>query len=71
MGDYDDGKVLRYLFSRAKKIGFDLQLGRDGDNNNPTIIILILQQILGSEEGFVLAVAIEKQHILMSLALQD
>ena len=34
MGDYDDGKVLRYLFSRAKKIGFDLQLGRDGDNNN-------------------------------------
>jgi DNA polymerase elongation subunit (family B) len=28
MGDYDNGKVLRYLFGRAKKIGFDLQLGR-------------------------------------------
>src|SRR5919205_584599 len=25
MGDYDNGKVLRYLFDRAKKIGFDLQ----------------------------------------------
>ena len=34
MGDYDDGKVLRYLFSRAKKIGFDMQLGRDNENNN-------------------------------------
>ncbi len=29
MGDYDNGKVLRYLFARAKKIGFDLQLGRE------------------------------------------
>jgi DNA polymerase elongation subunit (family B) len=29
MGDYDNGKVLRYLFYRAKKIGFNLQLGRD------------------------------------------
>ena len=28
MGDYDNGKVLRYLTARAKKIGFDLQLGR-------------------------------------------
>jgi DNA polymerase elongation subunit (family B) len=28
MGDYDNGKVLRYLFDRANKIGFDLQLGR-------------------------------------------
>jgi DNA polymerase elongation subunit (family B) len=28
MGDYDNGKVLRYLSARAKKIGFDLQLGR-------------------------------------------
>jgi DNA polymerase elongation subunit (family B) len=28
MGDYDNGKVLRYLFGRANKIGFDLQLGR-------------------------------------------
>jgi DNA polymerase elongation subunit (family B) len=28
MGDYDNGKVLRYLFARAEKIGFDLQLGR-------------------------------------------
>jgi DNA polymerase elongation subunit (family B) len=28
LGDYDNGKVLRYLFDRAKKIGFDLQLGR-------------------------------------------
>ena len=32
MGDYDDGKVLRYLFERAKKIGFDLQLGMDDDD---------------------------------------
>jgi DNA polymerase elongation subunit (family B) len=29
LGDYDNGKVLRYLFDRATKIGFDLQLGRD------------------------------------------
>jgi DNA polymerase-2 len=29
MGDYDNGKLLRYLFDRAKKIGFDLQLERD------------------------------------------
>ena len=28
MGDYGDGKVLRYLLARAEKIGFDLQLGR-------------------------------------------
>jgi DNA polymerase elongation subunit (family B) len=28
MGDYDNGKVLRYLYARAEKIGFDLQLGR-------------------------------------------
>jgi DNA polymerase elongation subunit (family B) len=28
MGDYDNGKVLRYLSTRAEKIGFDLQLGR-------------------------------------------
>jgi DNA polymerase elongation subunit (family B) len=28
LGDYDNGKVLRYLFDRANKIGFDLQLGR-------------------------------------------
>jgi len=28
MGDYCNGKVLRYLLSRAEKIGFDLQLGR-------------------------------------------
>ncbi len=34
MGDYDNGKVLRYLFSRAKKIGVDLQLGRDDDDDN-------------------------------------
>ena len=27
MGDYDNGKVLRYLLARAEKIGFDLQLG--------------------------------------------
>jgi DNA polymerase elongation subunit (family B) len=27
MGDYDNGKVLRYLFTRAEKIVFDLQLG--------------------------------------------
>ena len=33
MGDYDNGKVLRYLFSRAKKVGFDLRLGRD-DNDD-------------------------------------
>jgi DNA polymerase elongation subunit (family B) len=31
MGDYDNGKLLRYLFARAKKIGFDLQLGRDAE----------------------------------------
>jgi DNA polymerase elongation subunit (family B) len=29
LGDYDNGKVLRYLFARAKKIGFELQLGMD------------------------------------------
>jgi DNA polymerase I len=34
IGDYGDGKVLQYLFDRAKKIGFNLQLGRDDDNNN-------------------------------------
>ena len=34
MGDYDNGKVLRYLFSRAKKVGFDLRLGRDDDNDD-------------------------------------
>ena len=34
MGDYDNGKVLRYLFSRAKMIGFDLRLGRDDDNDD-------------------------------------
>jgi DNA polymerase elongation subunit (family B) len=28
MGDYDNGKLLRYLFDRANKIDFDLQLGR-------------------------------------------
>jgi DNA polymerase elongation subunit (family B) len=28
MGDYDNGKILQYLFARAKKIGFDLQLER-------------------------------------------
>src|SRR6187200_724536 len=27
MGDYDNGKVFRYLLTRAEKIGFDLQLG--------------------------------------------
>src|SRR5919197_933879 len=32
LGDYDNGKVLQYLFARAKKIGFDLQLGRDDDD---------------------------------------
>jgi len=26
MGDYDNGKVLRYLLTRAEKIGFNLQL---------------------------------------------
>jgi hypothetical protein len=31
MGDYDNGKLLRYLFARAKKIGFNLQLGRDAE----------------------------------------
>ena len=35
LGDYDDGKVLRFLFSRAKKIGFDLKLGRDDNNHYP------------------------------------
>jgi DNA polymerase elongation subunit (family B) len=34
MGDYGDSKVLRYLFERAKKIGFDLQLGRDDDDDD-------------------------------------
>ena len=33
MGNYDDGKVLRYLFARAKKIGFHLLLGRDAEFN--------------------------------------
>jgi len=28
MGDYDNGKLLRYLYDRAEKIGFDLQLGK-------------------------------------------
>src|SRR5919198_2447651 len=28
MGDYDNGKLLRYLLDRAEKIGLDLQLGR-------------------------------------------
>ena len=34
MGDYDNGKLLRYLLARARNIGFDLQLGRDDDNNH-------------------------------------
>jgi hypothetical protein len=29
MGDYDNGNVLRYLFDRAKKIRFNLQLRMD------------------------------------------
>jgi DNA polymerase elongation subunit (family B) len=33
MGDYDNGKVLRYLSARAKKIGIDLQLGREGSTS--------------------------------------
>ena len=37
MGDYGNGKVLSYLFERAKKIGFNLQLGRDGGNNYSNI----------------------------------
>ena len=36
MSDYDNGKVLRYLLTRAKKIGFDLRLGRDDDDNDDT-----------------------------------
>jgi DNA polymerase elongation subunit (family B) len=28
LGDYDNGKLLRYLYHRAEKIGFDLQLGK-------------------------------------------
>src|ERR671937_1450094 len=32
LGDYDNGKVLQYLFARAKKIGVDLQLGRDDED---------------------------------------
>jgi DNA polymerase elongation subunit (family B) len=28
LGDYDDGKLLGYLYDRAGKIGFDLQLGK-------------------------------------------
>ena len=28
LGDYDNGKLLRYLYDRAEKIGFDLQLGK-------------------------------------------
>jgi DNA polymerase elongation subunit (family B) len=28
MGDYENGKVLRYLLARAEKVGFDLQLVR-------------------------------------------
>ena len=29
MGDYDNTAVLQYLFARTKKIGFNLQLGRE------------------------------------------
>ena len=29
MGDYDNAAVLQYLFARTKKIGFNLQLGRE------------------------------------------
>src|SRR5919197_5841459 len=39
LGDYDDGKVLRFLFSRAKKIGFDLKLGRGDDRIKGRICI--------------------------------
>lgn len=65
MGDYGNGKVLRYLFGRAKKVRFDLQLGREDDNYHST------SENLTSKEEFVLTVAIEKQHILTSLGLQD
>ena len=41
MGDYDNGKALRYLFSRAKKIGFDLRLGRDDIMMIPIIILTL------------------------------
>ena len=37
MGDYGDNTVLHYLFARAKKIGFDLQLGRDIVDNDDEI----------------------------------
>jgi DNA polymerase elongation subunit (family B) len=29
MGDYDNAAILQYLFARTKKIGFNLQLGRE------------------------------------------
>ena len=35
MGDYGNNTILQYLFARAKKIGFDLQLGREIADNDP------------------------------------
>jgi DNA polymerase elongation subunit (family B) len=34
MGDYGNNTILHYLFARAKKIGFNLQLGREIVNND-------------------------------------
>jgi DNA polymerase elongation subunit (family B) len=34
IGDYGNNTILQYLFARAKKIEFDLQLGRDMVNND-------------------------------------
>jgi DNA polymerase elongation subunit (family B) len=34
MGDYGNNTILQYLFARSKKIGFDLQLGREIVDND-------------------------------------
>jgi len=42
MGDYGNNTILQYLFARSKKIGFNLQLGReivDNDGFNTSNIL--------------------------------
>ncbi|HEY6883746.1 MAG TPA: DNA polymerase domain-containing protein, partial [Nitrososphaeraceae archaeon] len=49
MGDYGNNTILHYLFARAKKIGFNLQLGREIVDNDDfdTSKILLTRRIKG------------------------
>jgi DNA polymerase elongation subunit (family B) len=53
MGDYDNNNtVLRYLFARARKIGFNLQLGRESvDGNDDDFNIQYITIVIHHKEG--------------------